>query len=1126
MQLTLLSKTGSAHSILKGQPLLDPLQDDSQRLTTADLFAFRGAQARAAGEPSLPSVISSWPSLPTDSSAASIKPTTVGGTYCDETLDEDDNLNLDSVLAVSLDSGHLHCFVDGSFPLGAIALPDNHSVVSLVKTQDLLCAHLAPSDSLQPSSVALHPCIIQVPHLTQRALRDVARVSSSARELTWYTMRVVKEMRATWFGSESQGGVRELGPKWMRALEKRQKEDFGVHEPNAMLDLTSLLATGRASESLSDFFGSGDQMSERGLQKWESSVVDALTKLRNYAEKRVAPACQRLHLLLEEVQGWSQLPQYKACDFRTGDIDDSLQLVSRAIVIANWLAAATRREMIRFKEFMAWLRYETSRLNTDPHNPPPLRHDILEVNDYMMSGLVASPIDKWFMGPVPQLLPKDLGVATEPLELSTMMQKARHALKEPNQLSGQSPAKHKDLSHLDRNLDSLIQDFASRCQRIFAEASHATARSAIITPRSIPARIGGSTVRDVAAGSEPLVRERTTVDREVVCIARLQHSLQGGPSVQLSVAAMQCCIPRENEAGDRVPMHILDAEFFDESTLIVVYRFESEKGSAFLATVGYSELSFQLIESRDYVNELAREDLMVDLLEHLRKGQLSYAPIPVIRSRKLRGCTEGKVNLAVPSAMAPNSPSPPSKASSGDDSSKGISEAAMRKKKNADAQAAFRARRANYIATLEETVTNLEAVVIQLQNSCKEARNEVGALREENARLRQEVKHRERMWRRFSQMKGADHSPDSQSEDYPPLSPYPSHTPPCTANSMAAANVSHYPDDTMRYSTDQQPMSYHPGAQDYQQRSPALGFAGVDPDASADGRIHHINPQRVSRYGEYAPYQMDAVGNSDGAWQNGAMSNAGDPAGLEGSSAAHSPTYIESPSLTASDLSYPSRYQLVDEQKIPLAPLNTSAPYMFAASRSISPAVSTPTSTASSVSSTPFQFTFPESAISQDRPDFGYRRHNGGPELMLHGGTADISLLTSRNDPTRYALGSRNAISQTTSPYSTVENGSNDDTDSASYPYSARTRGRPGLASQRASRSPSPGPPAICGTLAVIKAQAFGALRRTRTKTKRGADGAAKAAVDALEARGINMGIALGPASKRARHHHDDDMQT
>ena len=42
---------------------------------------------------------------------------------------------------------------------------------------------------------------------------------------------------------------------------------------------------------------------------------------------------------------------------------------------------------------------------------------------------------------------------------------------------------------------------------------------------------------------------------------------------------------------------------------------------------------------------------------------------------------------------------------SGDDIPSGgkLSETALRKKKNADAQAAFRQRRANYIATLEET---------------------------------------------------------------------------------------------------------------------------------------------------------------------------------------------------------------------------------------------------------------------------------------------------------------------------------------------------------------------------------------------------------------------------------------
>ena len=68
--------------------------------------------------------------------------------------------------------------------------------------------------------------------------------------------------------------------------------------------------------------------------------------------------------------------------------------------------------------------------------------------------------------------------------------------------------------------------------------------------------------------------------------------------------------------------------------------------------------------------------------------------------------------------------------------------------------------------------------------------------------------------------------------------------------------------------------------------------------------------------------------------------------------------------------------------------------------------------------------------------------------------------------------------------------------------------------------SPSPGPPPICGTLAVIKAQAFGALRRTRGRSKKTSDSAAKAAVEALAARGI--GVVGNPPAKRPRLHDGD----
>lgn len=50
----------------------------------------------------------------------------------------------------------------------------------------------------------------------------------------------------------------------------------------------------------------------------------------------------------------------------------------------------------------------------------------------------------------------------------------------------------------------------------------------------------------------------------------------------------------------------------------------------------------------------------------------------------------------------------PAKAST--DEQTRVNDIALRKKKNADAQAAFRARRANYIATLEETGEGLVVV--------------------------------------------------------------------------------------------------------------------------------------------------------------------------------------------------------------------------------------------------------------------------------------------------------------------------------------------------------------------------------------------------------------------------------
>jgi hypothetical protein len=129
-----------------------------------------------------------------------------------------------------------------------------------------------------------------------------------------------------------------------------------------------------------------------------------------------------------------------------------LELTNRAIVAAAWLSSTARRELSRFKDFIAWLRFgkisfmmrmamrntdvtETSTANqsTDPTSSP--RHDILEVNNYLISGLSASSIDRWFVGSTPHFSPQDLGVPGDIEAVTAILAKARTLASDPAQIA-------------------------------------------------------------------------------------------------------------------------------------------------------------------------------------------------------------------------------------------------------------------------------------------------------------------------------------------------------------------------------------------------------------------------------------------------------------------------------------------------------------------------------------------------------------------------------------------------------------------------------------------------------------------------------------------------------------------
>lgn len=161
-----------------------------------------------------------------DPIAASIKPPRSGKQPVrpGEEYDERDDSNTNSLLLVSDKFGDTHWFLDGCYAMGSSRLTEKTTSLYQDSERTLLAFSKLISD---PSFTRLAPRVLQLPVLNQRYLRDVARVTSSTKELTLYALRAVKEMRAAWFGSDTQSGARELGPKWLRGFEARQREQFG-----------------------------------------------------------------------------------------------------------------------------------------------------------------------------------------------------------------------------------------------------------------------------------------------------------------------------------------------------------------------------------------------------------------------------------------------------------------------------------------------------------------------------------------------------------------------------------------------------------------------------------------------------------------------------------------------------------------------------------------------------------------------------------------------------------------------------------------------------------------------------------------------------------------------------------
>ncbi|KAG8962415.1 hypothetical protein FRC00_009621 [Tulasnella sp. 408] len=405
-------------------------------------------------------------------------------------------------------------------------------------------------------------------------------------------------------------------------------------------------------------------------------------------------------------------------------------------------------------------------------------------------------------------------------------------------------------------------------------------------------------------------------------------------------------------------------------------------------------------------------------------------------------------------------------------SDSGISDPALleKKRKNASAQAAFRQRRSNYIANLEETVTSLETVVRKLQDACRDAHDDATELRQENVRLKallQGFEERERIWKAYAKATAGTPAAVAASQQL------------AAASAAAAAAATAQPTGSSTSSS----LVETP-----------LSSAGSLQEHSTSGSYG----EEGTVFGD-EPFSFGKVEDIDGeAIRSGLMQQQQcSPLSLYSSSSGHSTAVTTSPT-----------------------PMNFSMDPTDPASGQLTPSSSV-------------DCTFGLSSLSYSA--------NGADGYSVDANMPPPTYPTSYNS---YALNDFTAThrrSLTTSTltldsvdsmdYTTLDAASMDDSKDSSArarrrhtyssfpaPAGSARSAAGGRTTTKSGRSNSD-PAAMSNTLAVIKAQAFGNVRKTRARAKKNpASGdAAKAALEILEARGLGLGLDISGGVKRRK---------
>lgn len=293
------------------------------------------------------------------------------------------------------DVGHCTVWLDGTVPLHT---PD-------MGPGDVLSLAATPYDASILLAHAGDVHVVHVPLAWDAALVHMARLSTAARASLAHAMDAAHLAAHAWHRL-----VRPRCDEW-----RTHWEDAAArHGVDTVYEWMTLAAGGHASVACEQLL---TQLTEGATLAMETDAKHGLKSLRRLAATGVRPACERLLVLLSELQGcarWSSC--YPGLDEEAvGALQAHVQ-TCHAVALA--LQEHAERELLALDEFYKWFRMEQDRqerLKLGEEAPRVVTyHDTLTVLEYLQRGFVSPALDALLgSGAAPTLPPAPVADASD-----------------------------------------------------------------------------------------------------------------------------------------------------------------------------------------------------------------------------------------------------------------------------------------------------------------------------------------------------------------------------------------------------------------------------------------------------------------------------------------------------------------------------------------------------------------------------------------------------------------------------------------------------------------------------------------------------------------------------------------